>query len=112
MSFDNFLNQICTIKRPTKTGVDRYNANAYSDSTVASNVRCRMIEKSMKVMDAKTSEYSWVKVKVLLFAVGTDVKAKDEITLDTVVYVVADYLKRQRGNEQHHIACVVETANV
>lgn len=112
MSFDNFLNQTCTIKRPSKTGVDRYNANAYSDATVGTNVRCRMIEKSMKVMDSKTSEYSWVKVKVFLFPTGTDVKAKDEVTLDTVVYVVADYLKRQRGNEQHHIACVVEAVNV
>lgn len=112
MSFDNFLNQTCTIKRPSKTGVDRYNANTYSDSTVGSNVRCRMIEKSMRVMDSKTSEYSWIKVKVLLFPTGTDVKAKDEVTLGNVVYIVADYLKRQRANSPHHIACVVEADNV
>ena len=56
MSFGNYLNETCTIARPTKNGVDRYNANTYSESNVASDVRCRLIEKSVKVIDAKSSE--------------------------------------------------------
>lgn len=111
MSFDSFLNQNCTIVRPTKTGLDRYNANAYSDSTVASGVRCRLIEKSVKVMDAKTSEYTWVKAKVLLLPSGTDVKPKDEVTVDSVEYRIVQPLVRQRGNAQHHVSCVVEAIN-
>lgn len=111
MSLDSFLNQTCTIVRPTKTGLDRYNANAYSDSTVASDVRCRLIEKSVKVMDAKTSEYTWVKAKVLLLPSGTDVKPKDEVTVDGVEYRIVQPLARQRGNAQHHVSCVVEAIN-
>ena len=112
MSFESFLNQTCLIKRPSKTGVDRYNANAYSDSTVASGVPCRLTEKSVKVMDAKTSEYTWVKAKVLLLPAGTDVKPKDEVTVNSVVYRIVQPLDRQRGNAQHHISCVVEAINV
>ena len=112
MSFDNFLNETCTITRPVaEVATDRYNASKFAD-VVVGEARCRLVERSVKLLDAKTSEYSWVKVKVLLFPNGTDVKAKDEVTLNTVVYVVVDYLKRQRGNEQHHIACVVEADNV
>lgn len=111
MSFDSFLNQTCTIVRPTKSGLDRYNANAYSDVNVASDVHCRLIEKSVKVMDAKTAEYTWVKAKVLLLPSGTDVKPKDEVTVDGVVYRITQPMVRQRGNAQHHVSCVVEAIN-
>ncbi len=111
MSLDSFLNQTCTIARPTKTGLDRYNANAYSDSNVASDVRCRLIEKSVKMMDAKTSEYTWVKAKVLLLPSGTDVKPKDEVTIGGIVYRIVQPMVRQRGNAQHHVSCVVEAIN-
>lgn len=111
MSFENYLNETCTIARPTKNGVDRYNANTYSESNVASDVRCRLIEKSVKVMDAKSSEYTWVKAKVLLLPAGTDVKPKDEATVGETVYRIVEPLARQRGNAQHHLACVVEAVN-
>ena len=111
MSFASFLNQTCTIARPTKNGVDRYNANTYSDSNVASDVRCRLIEKSVKVMDAKSSEYTWVKAKVLLLPAGTDVKPKDEVTINSAVYRITQPLSRQRGNAQHHVSCIVEAIN-
>ena len=111
MSFASFLNQTCTIARPTKNGVDRHNANTYSDSNVASDVRCRLIEKSVKVMDAKSSEYTWVKAKVLLLPAGTDVKPKDEVTINSAVYRITQPLSRQRGNAQHHVSCIVEAIN-
>jgi hypothetical protein len=112
MSFDNFLNQSGTINRPTaEVTRDRYNQNVYSDVVVGAEVRCRLVEKSMKVMDAKTSEYTWTKVKALLFAIGADVKPKDEVTIGSVVYRVVEVLTRQRGNAQHHLACLVEVLN-
>ena len=111
MSFDNFLNQTCVITRPSSDGVDRYNQSKYADEVVGLDVRCRLIEKSVKLMDAKTSEYTWVKAKVLLLPNGTDVKPKDEATIGGVVYRIVEPLMRQRGNAQHHISCVVEAVN-
>lgn len=91
--------------------MDRYNANAYADSTVAADVRCRLVEKSVKLMDPKTSEYTWVKAKVLLLPSGTDIQSKDEVTVDGVSYQVKDPSMRQRGNAQHHLSCIVEALN-
>lgn len=111
MSFDNFLNQTCVITRPSAEGVDRYNQTATADVVVGQDVRCRLVEKSVKQMDARTSEYTWVKAKVLLFPNGTDVKPKDKATIGSVVYYVVEQLTRQRGNAQHHVSCVVEAIN-
>jgi hypothetical protein len=113
MSFDSFLNQSATINRPTAEVVhDRYNQNVYSDVVVGAEVRCRLVVKSVKLMDNKTSEYTWVKALVLLLPAGTDVKPKDEATIGGVVYRVIEPLTRQRGNAAHHVACVVEALNV
>ena len=112
MSLDAFLNQICTINRPTAEVVrDRYNQNVYSDVVVGAEVRCRLVEKTVKLMDSKTSEYTWVKAKVLLLPAGTDVKPKDEATIGETVYSVMEVLMRQRGNAAHHVSCVVEVLN-
>ena len=112
MSFDGFLNQTCTINRPT-AGVtrDRYNQSVHADVVVGADLRCRLIEKSVKMMDAISAEYTWVKAKVLLLPAGTDVKPKDEATVDGVVYRVTVPLTRQRGNTGHHVSCVVEAIN-
>jgi hypothetical protein len=112
MSLDAFLNQSCTINRPTAEVVrDRYNQNVYSDVVVGAEVRCRLVEKSVKLMDAKTSEYTWVKAKVLLLPAGTDVTLKDTATIGGVVYRIMEVLMRQRGNAAHHVSCVVEALN-
>lgn len=111
MGFDQFLNQTCNITRPTANGLDRYNANTYQDTTVGTAVRCRLIEKSVKVMDAKASEYTWVKAKVLLLPSGTNVVTKDEATVDGAVYRIVQTLDRKRGNAQHHVSCMVEVVN-
>lgn len=111
MSFDNFLNQTCTINRPTAGSVDRYNANTYSDTAVASDVRCRLIEKSVKILNPQTAEYTWTKAKVLLLPAGTDVATKDEAVVGGVTYRIEQVLERQRGNAAHHVSCVVEVLN-
>lgn len=112
MSFENFLNQTCMINRPTaEVTRDRYNANVYSDVVVGADVRCRLIEKSVKVMNAQTSEYTWVKAKVLLLPASVTVKPKDEVTIESLVYRITQPLVRQRGNSQHHVSCVVEVIN-
>lgn len=112
MSFMQFLNQTCTINRPTADVTpDRYNANVYSDVVVGADVPCRLIEKSVKMMNSQTSEYTWVKAKVLLLPASVTVKPKDEATIGSVVYRILQPLARQRGNSQHHVACVVEAIN-
>lgn len=112
MSFENFLNQNCTINRPTATTtLDRYNANTYSDVAVGANVPCRLIEKSVKMMNAQTSEYTWVKAKVLLLPASMEVKPKDEVTIGSDVYRIVQQLTRQRGNSNHHVSCMVEVIN-
>lgn len=112
MSYDAFLNQTCTIKRPTSSGVDRYNANTYTETTVGVDIPCRLVEKSVKLMEAKTSEYSWVKANVLLLPSNVVVLAKDEVTLNSVKYAVRQVLNRERANVKHHVSCVVEALNV
>jgi len=112
MSFDNFLNLTCTINRPTaEIARDRYNANVYSDVVVGADVRCRLVEKSVKLMDEKTAEYSWVKALVLLAPRGTDVKALDKGTVGETVYEVKSVLSRKSGTAEHHVSCVVEALN-
>lgn len=112
MSFQNFLNQTCTLRRPTATTTrDRYNASQYSDMVVGADARCRLVEKNVKLMDPQTSEYTWVKAKVLLLPSGTDVKPKDEAVVNGVTYRIMQTLPRARGNVEHHVSCVVEALN-
>jgi hypothetical protein len=111
MSFDNFLNQTCIIERPTALDVDRYNQNVYSDEEMAAGVRCRLVQKSLKLMDEKTSEYSWIKANVLLLPAGTSILPKDKVTVGIDVWLVKQPLTRSRGNAEHHVSCIVEALN-
>lgn len=111
MSFDSFLNLTCTISRPTSGALDRYNQNTYTDTVVASRVRCRLVEKNVKLLDAKTSEYTWIKATLLLLPAGTDILAKDKVTLGNDIWLVKNPLNRQRGNVSHHVSVVVEALN-
>jgi len=108
---DNYLNQTCTINRPTAGSVDRYNANTFSSTAVASGVRCRVVEKSVKLLNPQTGEYTWVKASVLLLPAGTNVETKDEAVVDGVTYRIKQLMLRQRRNAAHHISCVVEALN-
>jgi hypothetical protein len=113
MGFGNFLNQTCTINRPTADITrNRYNQNKYSDVTVGAGVRCRLVEKSVKLMDSKTSEYTWVKATVLLLPSGTDIAPKDKVTIGADVWSVMEPLHRTRGNAEHHVSVIVEALNV
>lgn len=111
MSLDSFLNATCTIARPTSGAQDRYNQNAYSDTTLATDVRCRLVERNVKMMDPKSSEYSWVKATILLLPAGTDILPKDKVTIEAQVWQVKNPLNRQRGNAAHHVSVVVEALN-
>jgi len=113
MSFDQFLNLSCTINRPTaEVTKDRYNQNVYSNVTVGAEVRGRLVEKTVKLMDSKTSEYTWVKATVLLLPAGTDIQPKDEVLIGTTTWRVMEPLHRSRGNVEHHVSVVVEALNV
>lgn len=63
------------------------------------------------MMNAQTSEYTWVKAKVLLLPASVTVKPKDEVTIESSLYRIVQQLVRQRGNSQHHVSCVVEVIN-
>lgn len=112
MSFDNFLNETCTITRPVAGVVsDRYNASVFAD-VVMGEARCRLVEKSVKLLDAKTSEYSWVQALVLLAPRGTDIKELDKVTVGETVCEVKSMLSRKNRSTEHHVSCVVEALNV
>lgn len=111
MSFDNFLNQTCIIERPSVLATDRYNQNIYSDELVTSGVRCRLVEKSVKLMDAKTSEYTWVKATVLLLPADTSIYPKDKVTVGVDVWSVMEPLHRTRSNTEHHVSVIIEALN-
>ena len=111
MSFDNFLNLTCTIMRPTGGAPDRYNQNTFTDEEVASGVRCRLVEKNVKLMDAKTSEYSWIKATLLLLPTGTSILPKDKVLIGSDTWLVKNPLRRRRGNVEHHVSVVVEALN-
>lgn len=111
MSLDSFLNQTCVILRPTPDGVDRYNANQYDETLVGNNVACRLIEKDIRMLDTRSSEYTWVMVTLLILPAGTDAQVKDEITLDGAKWLVKKPLERKRGNTEHHVSVIVERLN-
>lgn len=112
MSLDQFLNQTCVIDRPTGNGVDRYNQNQYDKTRVGSNVRCRLIEKDIRMLDEKSAEYTWVQVTLLILPSNAIVQVKDEVSLDGVKYLVKKPLERKRANALHHVSVVVEALNV
>jgi len=97
--------------RPNPSGVDRYNQTNYSDQEIARDVRCRLVEKDIRVLDPKTSQYSWVQVTALILPAGTDVQVKDMVMVENVNYAVMKPLERKRGNVDHHVSVVVETLN-
>jgi len=111
MSFDSFLNQTCIIEKPIALNVDRYNQNVYSNEQTAAGVRCRLVEKTVKLIDAKTSEYSWVKATVLLLPAGTSIYPKDKVTVGVDVWLVKEPLHRTRNNAEHHVSVIVEALN-
>ena len=104
MSLENFLNQTCTISRPTPVSLDRYNQNSYSYTEVASDVRCRVTEKSVIALDAKTSEYSWILATVLLLVSQAPERRMEWIAalcvtmaVSAVVLVLAERIQRIAG---------------
>ncbi len=111
MSLDQFLNQTCIIVRPNPNGVDRYNQTKYADQEVGRDIRCRLVEKDIRIMDEKSSQYAWVQVTMLLLPAGTDVQVKDEVTVESMQYQVLKPLERKRGNSNHHVSVIVEALN-
>lgn len=114
MSFDAFLNQTCVIKRPLVTGVDRYNNAATAPGVVASDVRCRLTFKNMRVTDEIKAETSWVNTPLMLLPSGTDVQVGDEIYVDGEEKpwtVTAPVLNRKRAKAAHHVSAIVEKLN-
>lgn len=111
MSLDAYLNQTCTITRDVETGTDRYNNAARTPFTAASNVHCRKVQKSMRMMDELTGEYAFVRADLVLLPPGIVVKPKDVITIGAAQWLVKTPLIRQRANDQHHTSCIVEAVN-
>lgn len=113
MSYADFLYQTCTISRPMDSGEGRYNQHELELVQVATDVPCRMVEKSVRVLDEKTNEYAWVQATLLLFLAGVDVQAKDEISIDDQdgTWVAIQRLDRRSVNSIHHISMMVEAYN-
>lgn len=111
MSLDNYLNQTCTITRPVSTGTDRYNNAVKTESTLASDVRCRKVEKTLRMMDQRTGEYAFVRVNLVLLPAGYTIQPDWIITIGSVAWRVVTVVNRQRANASSHVSCQVEAIN-
>lgn len=111
MGLDAYLNQTCTITRRVTTGLDRYNNSARTETTIASDVRCRKVERLMRMMDKRTSEYAHVRVNLVLLPAGYTLQPDDVIRIGEVSWEVKIVLNRQRANASSHVSCQVEAIN-
>jgi hypothetical protein len=112
MGLDAYLNQTCTITREVPDGTDQYNNATYDTDTVASDVRCRKVQKTLRMMDERTGEYAFVRADLILLPAGLEVKPKDVISITgSVAWSVKTPFVRQRFNDQHHVSCLVEAIN-
>jgi len=112
MGLDAYLNQTFTItRRVTGATVDRYNNPVRTTSTIASGVRCRKVQKNMRMVDERTGEYAYVRVNLVLLAQGVSVQPEDVLTIDGVAWRVVTPLTRWQFNVAHHVSCMVEAIN-
>jgi hypothetical protein len=111
MSFDSFLNQTCSITRQVASGVNAYNNATTSPTAVASDVRCRKTQRTMRIIDPQTAEYAFVRVDLVLLPPGTDVQPEDVITIGSQAWTAQQPLKRQAARAEHHVSVIVEAVN-
>jgi hypothetical protein len=111
MSLAGWLNQTATITRETATGLDRYNNATTAASTVASDVPCRKVEKTMRMYDQRTGEYAFMRVNLVLLPAMYVVKPRDILTIGGVAWEVQTVMNRQRANTRSHVSCTVEALN-
>jgi hypothetical protein len=108
MSLDAYLNQIGTITREIESGLDRYNNAKHLPVVVASDVRCRKVQRNLRMMDERTGEYAVVRADLVLFTTNAIVQPRDVITINGVAWRITTVMDRQRMNSSHHVSCAVE----
>lgn len=111
MSLDAYLNQVATITRPTQSGTNRYNNAVTTPTVVGSDVRCRKVQKNLRMMDERTGEYAFVRVDLVLLPATYTIKPDDVLTISNVDWRVQTVMNRQRANAISHVSCVVEAIN-
>ena len=112
MSLAAFLNQTCVITRLRSDGVGPYNETLCAEEEIGRDIPCRVIEKDIRIFDRQSAESTWVLATLLILPAETDARVDDKATVDGTTYLVKKRLKRQRGNAEHHVSCVVEALNV
>jgi hypothetical protein len=111
MSFSSYLTQSGTITREVPSGTDRYNNAETLPRVIATAVRCRKTQKTMRMLNAETAEYGYVHADLILFLPGENVLPQDTVMIGSQSWRVTQILKRMRANDQHHISCMVEAIN-
>ena len=112
MSLAAFLNQTCVLTRLRSNGAGPYNETLRAEEEIGRDIPCRVIEKDIRIFDRQSAESTWVLATLLILPAETDVRVDDKGTVDGTTYLVKKRLKRQRGNAEHHVSCVVEALNV
>ena len=80
MSIDAHLIHSCTILRETITGEDKLGNADTSESTAATGVACRLVEKSKRIWSDEKQESMVLTVYKLLVGPGTNLQARDVIS--------------------------------
>lgn len=107
MPINNYLNQIISIK--SKTGF-----NAYGKPTVgtASNIQCRIVEKTSLLTDENGKEYQ---SDIQLWVLPTQaLTLEDLVTYNSITYRIAkiDHERGLSGSIDHKKAYLVKAKNV
>lgn len=120
MPIANTLSMTCSVERDANAvahgTTDAYNSPTRDWQAHLSDVRCRLVEKAQRVMDAATGEYPIVTTYLLLLPSSADVRTEvDRITniqrngtlIEAGPFRITA-LVRRRGNSLHHLSASLE----
>lgn len=116
MSISAHLIHSCTILRKTTTGEDVLGNATEGESTAATGVACRLVEKTKRVWSDEKQESMVLTVYKLLTGPGTDLQNRDVVTNVVLEdgttrserFVVKSLLAR-RGRSLKHNSAELET---
>ena len=82
MSFTGLLNKRCSWIRSIMTGQNDYREPIYTDTTMGTNVPCRLEEIEAQTLWEAEPGGDFTRAKYLLYMEPTDIKGNDRVTID------------------------------
>ncbi|MBI5035568.1 MAG: DUF3599 family protein [Chloroflexi bacterium] len=106
MAFATFLIHRCTINRIASTIADPYGQAVSQWTVAATDVPCRLIEKSEKFLNDERTDMVRATTFTLLVEGDTDVRESDRIAIEiddvTRNFSISAVLNRQNASTVHH----------